>query len=60
MTAFSPLSCYCRVSGMFSERDRRASVTLINFHGHGMFRIRKENIYGTRSLKSNVPVDKRG
>jgi hypothetical protein len=26
--AFSPSSCYCRVSGMFSQRDRRASVML--------------------------------
>ena len=28
MATFSPLSCYCRVSGMFSPRDRVVSIIL--------------------------------
>jgi hypothetical protein len=28
MAAFSPLSCYCRVAGMFPRRDRAARVIL--------------------------------
>jgi hypothetical protein len=31
-----------------------------NFHGHGMFHVHNDNIYGTNRPKSNVLVDKRG
>jgi hypothetical protein len=55
MATFSPLS-YCRVSSTFLRRDR----VVTSFYVRGMFHVRKENRYGTSSLKSNVPVDKRG